>query len=255
MESRRAGNTNSPLRASCPRRTREQLVNPGVPRRIAEGARAFVQRRPGRVFQPRQPLWKRAIDISGAIVGLAVLSPVLLLTGAAIRIVSPGPALFRQQRVGYRGSPFTIWKFRTMRADVDGQIHQEYVRKLAKTDGLLDKLPTDGQMIPLGVLLRKLAIDELPQLINVLRGEMSLVGPRPDVVPYEEYDPRDRRRFEVLPGVTGLWQVAATNGTTFTEMMRLDLEYVDQRSLWLDAKILLTTVPAIAGRFKKERAH
>ena len=253
MEKRRAGDSLS--RVIRQYRTQGPRMAPEVFRRIVECATVFFQRRLGTLFQPRQPLWKRAIDISGAIVGLAVLSPVLLLTGVAIRLVSPGRALFRQQRVGYRGNPFTIWKFRTMKADVDGQIHQQYVKNLAKTDGFLDKLPTDGQLIPLGAFLRKLAIDELPQLINVLRGDMSLVGPRPDVAPYEEYDPRHRRRFEVVPGMTGLWQVAGKNGTTFTEMIRLDLEYVTQRSLWLDVKILLTTVPAIAARFKNERIH
>ncbi|MHC4179025.1 MAG: sugar transferase [Planctomycetota bacterium] len=228
---------------------------PEVFRRAARRGAGFFRRFWKALSRPRQPFWKRAIDVSGAIVGLAVLAPVLLLAGVAIRLVSPGPAFFRQQRVGYRGDPFTVWKFRTMKVDVDSQVHRRYVENLAETDGILKKLPADCQLIPLGALLRKLAIDELPQLINVLRGDMSLVGPRPDVVRYEKYRPQDRRRFEVLPGMTGLWQVAGKNGTTFSEMIRADLEYVDRRSLRLDVKILLTTVPAIIGRLRKGGAH
>jgi lipopolysaccharide/colanic/teichoic acid biosynthesis glycosyltransferase len=243
------------LRVICLRRTKEPRKNGEVSRRIAQRATGSFHRSEGTLGRPRQPVWKRAVDIAGASVGLAVLSPILLLAGAAIRLVSPGPAFFRQQRVGYGGKPFVVWKFRTMRADVDSRVHQRYVEKLARTDGVLNKLSTDCQLIPFGALLRKLGIDELPQLINVLRGEMSLVGPRPDVVPYEKYHPRHRRRFEVVPGITGLWQVAGKNGTTFTEMVRLDLEYVDRRSLWLDLKILLTTVPAVICRLGRKRAH
>ena len=193
----------------------------------------------------RQPLWKRAIDLVGSIIGLVLLSPLFLLVGVAICLVSAGPPFFRQTRVGHRGRTFTIWKFRTLTACGDHQEHQQYMEELAKTDGLLRKPPITQQLIPLGWLLRTLAIDELPQLINVLLGEMSLVGPRPDVIPPEHYLPRDRRRFRVLPGMTGLWQVSGKNTTTFAEMMQLDLQYVTMRSLWLDLKILLKTPPAI----------
>jgi lipopolysaccharide/colanic/teichoic acid biosynthesis glycosyltransferase len=125
------------------------------------------------------------------------------------------------------------------------------MEELARTDGLLCKPQITRQLIPLGGLLRTLAIDELPQLINVLLGEMSLVGPRPDVIPPEHYSPDDRRRFDVLPGMTGLWQVSGKNSTTFAEMIRLELQYVAQRSLWLDVKILLKTVPAILSELVK----
>ncbi len=205
--------------------------------------------------QLRQPLWKRAIDVVGAIVGLVVLSPLLLFAVAVIWIVSPGSPFCRQQRVGYKGNRFTIWKLRTMDADVDSTIHQRYVEKLAASDGVLDKLPIDHQLVPFGSFFRKLAIDELPQLINVLCGDMSLVGPRPDVVPYEQYQPQHRRRFEVVPGMTGLWQVAGKNGTTFSEMVGLDIEYVERRSFWLDVRIVLMTVPAIIRQLGEEREH
>lgn len=172
-----------------------------------------------------------------------------------IRIVSPGPIFFRQQRIGFQGRPFTMWKFRTMKADVSCRRHREYVEKLAATDGVLSKLSTECQLIPSGGVLRKLAIDEVPQLINVLRGEMSLVGPRPDVLPCDAYQDAHRRRFDVVPGMTGLWQVAGGNGATFTKMIQLDLEYVERRSFWLDAKILLGTVPAVVRRLGKNRIH
>jgi lipopolysaccharide/colanic/teichoic acid biosynthesis glycosyltransferase len=185
------------------------------------------------------------MDLAGSLAGLLVLAPFLLLTGCVIRLVSPGPALFRQQRVGVRGEPFTIWKFRTMRADTDSRRHQEYVAGMVGAEVPLKKLDDRHQLIPLGGLLRALCIDELPQLVNVLRGEMSLVGPRPDVIPYELYQPWQRRRFEVLPGITGLWQVSGKNQTTFAEMIHLDVQYVEQRSFWLDASILLMTVPTV----------
>jgi lipopolysaccharide/colanic/teichoic acid biosynthesis glycosyltransferase len=195
------------------------------------------------------------IDLAGAITGLVLLFPLFLLVGLAICLLSAGPPLFRQKRVGYQGTSFTLWKFRTLKVCASCQDHQRYMEELARTDGVLRKPPVTRQLIPFGGVLRALAIDELPQLINVVRGEMSLVGPRPDVIPYENYLPRDRRRFDVLPGMTGLWQVSGKNGTTFAEMMQLDVRYAVERSLWLDAKILLTTVPAILGDLVKRRSQ
>ena len=222
----------------------------------ATGVRPVVSRVAGGVLSElRQPLWKRTIDIVGSIVGLIVLSPVVLFAGIVIRLVSPGPPFFGQQRVGYQGKRFTIWKLRTMHADVDDSKHQQYVENLAKTDGLLNKLPGDCQVVRFGSFFRKLAIDELPQLFNVLRGDMSLVGPRPDVVPYEEYNSHHRRRFEAVPGMTGLWQVTGKNRTTFSEMVGLDIEYVERRSFWLDTKIVLMTMPAIIRQLNEELEH
>lgn len=194
---------------------------------------------------PRQPAWKRAVDVVGALVGLTLLSPLLLLIACVIRFVSPGPAIFRQQRIGLQGRPFTIWKFRTMSVSTDATLHQAYVADMVGSDVPAKKLDVRSELIPLGGWLRTLCLDELPQLVNVLRGEMSLVGPRPDVVPYERYESWQRRRFEVLPGITGLWQVNGKNGTTFNEMIRLDVDYVERRSFWLDMRILLMTVPVV----------
>ena len=157
--------------------------------------------------------------------------------------------------MGYQGTRFAMWKLRTMYADVDSSQHQRHVEQLARTNGVLNKMPADDRVVPFGALLRRLAIDELPQLINVFRGDMSLVGPRPDVVPYEEYQPGHRRRFEVVPGMTGLWQVTGKNRTTFSEMVDLDIEYADRRSFWLDARIVLMTVPAIIRQLGEECEH
>jgi lipopolysaccharide/colanic/teichoic acid biosynthesis glycosyltransferase len=197
------------------------------------------------------------MDVAGAVVGLIVLSPILLLTVLFICCVSPGPIFFRHERAGLGGRPFIMWKFRTMPPDADTHEHESYVLDLANKNAVLAKLDGHCKLIPFGSWLRKLCIDELPQLINVLRGEMSLVGPRPDVVSYEEYQPWQRRRFEVLPGMTGLWQVSGKNETTFEEMIQLDIAYVEQRAFWLDVRILLRTVPTIARQClnRSQRRH
>ena len=191
------------------------------------------------------PIWKKATDLAGASIGLLLLSPLMLLVALFIKLASPGPVLFRHKRYGYRGKPLHVWKFRSMRLDCDTEVHRDYVRSMVEGDGQLKKLNTSNQLIPCGKWLRCTAIDELPQLFNILAGEMSLVGPRPDVVPPEEYQPWQQVRFEVLPGLTGLWQVSGKNQTTFNEMNELDVEYVETRSFWLDAKIIFLTIPAI----------
>jgi lipopolysaccharide/colanic/teichoic acid biosynthesis glycosyltransferase len=202
---------------------------------------------------------KRTIDIVGSATLLLLLAPVLLITAALVKLKSPGPVFFRQQRVGRMMKPFTMLKFRTMRVNADSKIHQEYVSSLIKaraaTHGTggeqVFKLAADPRVTPIGRLLRKTSIDELPQLINVLRGEMSLVGPRPplhyEVEQYQRW--HCRRVLEAKPGLTGLWQVAGRSRTTFDEMVRLDLRYARTRSLWTDIKILLATPGAvIAGK-------
>jgi len=202
----------------------------------------------------KMPLWKRVIDIVGSSIGLIAFSPLFILLTIIIKIVSPGPVFFRQKRVGYAGKIFTFWKFRTMKADNDETFHYRHSLSLInckskkkKTMWKLDK--HDTRIIPMGKILRKTCIDEIPQLINVLRGEMSLVGPRP-CLPYEarEYHRWHIRRFNITPGMTGLWQVSGKNKTTFDEMIRLDLKYADQRSFWLDIKILLKTPIAILSQ-------
>ena len=194
------------------------------------------------------PAWKRALDVVLALLGLILLSPVLLGVAILIKITSPGPVFFRQQRLGHLRKPFTLWKFRTMEPDADPSAHRAYLQRLMDTDQPLAKLDgkDDPRIIPTGRFLRDSCLDELPQLLNVLKGEMSLIGPRP-CLDYEadDYLLWQTGRFDTVPGMTGLWQVAGKSDTTFNEMMRLDIRYAQRRSLWLDLKILLKTIPAI----------
>jgi lipopolysaccharide/colanic/teichoic acid biosynthesis glycosyltransferase len=194
------------------------------------------------------PGWKRFIDFAGALAGIVVLSPLLLLIGLVIKIVSPGPVFYRQPRVGHRGQLFTCWKFRTMRIDSDPRLHQRHIRELVEAGRPLEKLDgrDDPRIIPFGRFLRLSGLDELPQLLNVLRGEMSLIGPRPCIeYESEQFDRWQLRRFDTVPGLTGLWQVSGKNRTTFNQMMRLDIAYARKKSPWMDLLILLRTLPAI----------
>ncbi len=191
------------------------------------------------------PAWKRGLDLTGASCGLLVLSPLLLLIAAYIKLASKGPVLFKHRRYGYLGQSFYVWKFRSMQTAADPLRHQEYVKNMVQDDVQLTKMNNDAQLIPLGKWLRSSGIDELPQLFNVLKAEMSLVGPRPDVIPIDDYQDWQKIRFAVLPGLTGLWQISGKNHTTFNEMNQLDANYIDKRSLWLDLKIVVLTVPAI----------
>ena len=191
------------------------------------------------------PFWKRAMDIIGASLVLVALSPILMAVAAIVNCGSPGPILFRQKRYGLGGQPFFVWKFRTIKTEEVPEQHQTYVINLMSSDRPFEKRDRGLTLIPCGRILRKLGLDEFPQLINVLKGEMSLVGPRPDVVPPENYQPWQMDRFDVLPGITGLWQVSGKNHTTFQTMIQLDLAYIRRRSVWLDLYILLQTIPAI----------
>ena len=174
---------------------------------------------------------------------LILLSPLLLGIGIFIKLVSKGPALYIQPRLGFGGETFRIWKFRTMHDRKQGRddTHREYVSKLAANNEVLEKPDIKNELIFCGGLLRALSLDELPQLWNVLKGEMSLVGPRPDLLELEDYAPEQLRRFEVLPGITGLWQVNEKNDLTFTDMIELDIEYVETRTFLLDLRILAGT--------------
>jgi lipopolysaccharide/colanic/teichoic acid biosynthesis glycosyltransferase len=200
----------------------------------------------------RIPLWKRLIDILGSLVTLVFLSPLLLLVALLIKVVSPGPVLFRQERVGYLGRMFDMWKFRTMHTDSDATLHRNYLQELIRSEKEMIKLDNgrDPRIIPFGTILRASGIDELPQLVNVLVGDMSLVGPRP-CLPYEarEFSSWQKRRFDAVPGLTGLWQVSGKNRTTFKEMMRLDIGYAKNRAILLDLLIVLKTIPAIVLQF------
>lgn len=187
---------------------------------------------------------KRLIDIVGATVGLVVLSPLLLGTAIAIRLRDGPPILFRQTRVGLHGRPFRIFKFRTMAPDAEGRLHE--VAHLNERSGAAFKATNDPRLTRLGRTLRKTSIDELPQLWNVLRGEMSLVGPRPPL-PSEvvKYDIWHRRRLSMKPGITGLWQVEMRHEPSFDRWVELDLNYIDRWTLWLDLRILLRTMPSV----------
>lgn len=200
---------------------------------------------------------KRLIDIVISALGLIALLPVMLAIALLVKFSSKGPVLFRQRRIGQFGVPFTFLKFRSMYPDNDPRIHQEFVARLiagnAQSQNGNDsgkatyKIVNDPRITPIGRFLRKSSLDELPQLINVLKGEMSLVGPRPPV-PYEfeRYQLWHKRRVvEVKPGITGLWQVHGRSKTSFDEMVRLDLRYVRAWSLWLDLKILTQTPKAV----------
>jgi lipopolysaccharide/colanic/teichoic acid biosynthesis glycosyltransferase len=191
------------------------------------------------------PLWKRIVDIVGSATLLIVLSPLLLALAVFIKCVSRGPVLFRQHRYGLGGRPFRVWKFRTIEVSAAKCEHRDHVTDLMHRNGELRKRDHELDVIPGGRLMRKLGIDELPQLINVLKGEMSMIGPRPDVVPPDEYMALHRRRFDVLPGITGLWQVSGKNRTTFEMMMQLDLAYVRRRSPSFDMLIVAKTLPAL----------
>lgn len=195
------------------------------------------------------PQWKRALDIFCILLSLPLLVPLGLLIAAIIKVVSPGPVLFKQERVGIGASRFMCLKFRTMKVNADTKVHQGHLNTLIKSNGPMQKLDVKGdpRLIRFGLALRSLGIDELPQLINVLRGEMSLVGPRP-CIPYEfeHFPPEYQRRCETLPGLTGLWQVSGKNRLSFEQMMDLDLRYIREKTLWLDLCILFRTPLAIA---------
>jgi len=187
---------------------------------------------------------KRLIDVVGAALGLVILSPLLLVTAILIRVRDGSPVIFRQTRVGLHGRPFTILKFRTMAPDAEDRLHE--VAHLNELKGAAFKASNDPRMSPLGRRLRQLSIDELPQLWNVLKGEMSLVGPRPPL-PSEvvEYDIWHRRRLSMKPGITGLWQVESRHEANFDRWVELDLSYIDRWTLWLDLSILLRTMPNV----------
>lgn len=192
---------------------------------------------------------KRGLDIIGGATALLVLSLPMAVIALLIKLTSKGPILFRQSRVGYRGVPFTFLKFRTMRHSNDGTVHKEFIQRFISGEmnsagqAAVFKITDDPRITRIGKFLRKTSLDELPQFWNVLTGQMSLVGPRPPI-PYEVeyYDIWHRRRvLEVKPGLTGLWQVKGRSRTTFNDMVRLDLQYAKQWSVWLDLKILFET--------------
>lgn len=193
-------------------------------------------------------LWKRTLDVVCCILALPFFALAVLAVTLLLAIVSPGSLFFRQERIGYMGRRFTIFKFRTMHGDAETKSHQAHFATLLTTNRPMQKLDAvrDQRLIPGAWLLRASGLDELPQIINVLRGDMSLVGPRPCIpYEYEQYSPWQRARCNAIPGLTGLWQVSGKNRTTFDEMVRLDIKYSQTKSLWLDLKIIALTLPAL----------
>lgn len=187
---------------------------------------------------------KRAVDVLASALVLTLLSPLLLIVAAAIRLDSPGPVLFKQQRAGRLAKPFTVYKFRSMYQDAEARL--EKLRAQNEASGPLFKMRDDPRTTRVGRLIRRTSVDELPQFLNVLRGEMSIVGPRPGL-PSEvaQYQNWHRKRLEVLPGLTGLWQVSGRSNLTFDEMVMLDIYYAENWSLGLDFRIMLRTVPQL----------
>ncbi|MGD8833658.1 MAG: sugar transferase [Desulfobacteraceae bacterium] len=210
-------------------------------------------------FIKRIPVWKRIFDIVVSLIALIVLFPVFILIATLIKTVSPGPSFFRQKRVGCGGAVFNLYKFRTMKSEADPDIHKQYLSKLIESckenknsgDPMI-KLNNDTRIIKFGNFIRASGLDELPQLLNVLMGQMSLVGPRP-AIPYEveHYKLWYKSRFDVVPGLTGLWQISGKNKLGFNEMMRLDIQYAIKRSFLLDCKILLKTPIAVYSQLKE----
>lgn len=234
-------NTTSALRARSRRYIRH------MPATAASAARRRT--RPGS--------WTtRLIDIVGASVLLVVLAPLMVLVAVLVRTTSHGPALFRQSRVGYQRHPFTMLKFRSMYENCSDEVHRDFVSRMLRGqdprktagDGIY-KLEGDCRITPLGRFLRATSLDELPQLINVVRGEMGLVGPRPALAwEVELYLPHHHERFDVKPGITGLWQVSGRNRLTITDALELDVEYARRRSVGLDLWILTRTLPAVLSQ-------
>jgi lipopolysaccharide/colanic/teichoic acid biosynthesis glycosyltransferase len=216
----------------------------GVEVRGAQQAASAAQREMNSLFVHRTPFSKRMLDVFGSSIGLVLTSPLFVLIGVAIKLTSRGPTVYTQEREGLGGRRFLIYKFRTMRLDADQQ--QATLRSYSEQDGPAFKMSRDPRTTWLGRWLRRTSLDELPQLWNVMRGEMSLVGPRP--LPTAESLqclPWQRQRLCVLPGMTCIWQIRGRNTVPFEQWMRMDLQYVRRRSLTYDLRLILTTAPAL----------
>jgi exopolysaccharide production protein ExoY len=202
------------------------------------------------------PFWKRVLDFICILLSLPFWLPILAVVTLWIKIASPGPVFFRQERIGYRGRRFVLIKFRTMKVNAETQSHERHFEQLMQANVPMTKLDASGdpRIIPGGRMLRAMGLDELPQLFNVLRGEMSLVGPRP-CTPHEFqcYKPWQQERANAAPGLTGYWQVNGKNKTTFNEMINMDIFYAKNMSPWLDLAIMVKTFPAIIAQVLESR--
>jgi exopolysaccharide production protein ExoY len=201
------------------------------------------------------PRWKRVLDLTLVVLASPILIPLMLGIAVMIKLCSRGPVLFRQERIGYLGQRFICLKFRSMAVGADGAAHADHFNRLMELNVPMVKIDgRDSRLILCGRLLRASGLDELPQVFNVLRGEMSLVGPRP-CLSYEcdKYLSWHKERFNTLPGLTGLWQVCGKNKTTFEEMMQLDIHYVRTKTFWSDQKIMLATAAVLLSQIREIR--
>jgi exopolysaccharide production protein ExoY len=198
------------------------------------------------------PVWKRVLDFAIVAIALPVWLPVMILIALWVAVTSPGPIFYRQPRVGFKGRRFMIVKFRTMKVNAETHSHETYLQQLMVSDEPMIKLDAKGdpRLIPGGKFLRAIGLDELPQIFNVVRGEMSVVGPRPcTVAEFDHYTPEDRERVNAVPGLTGFWQVNGKNRTTFRQMIDMDVFYSENITLRMDLKIIVRTFPALAIQF------
>jgi lipopolysaccharide/colanic/teichoic acid biosynthesis glycosyltransferase len=218
---------------------------------------AFAQARESSTRPIPLPAWKRGLDFALILLFAPAIVVVATVVSLIVRGGSRGPILFRQKRVGYKGREFVCYKFRTMQTNAETASHRDHLRALINNQAPMVKLDasSDPRLVPLGAVLRATGLDELPQLLNVLKGDMSIVGPRPCIpYEYELYEPWQKRRFDAAPGLTGLWQVSGKNRTTFNQMVRLDIEYSERASLGLDIRIILKTLPALWIQCAETRA-
>ncbi len=204
------------------------------------------------------PTWKRLLDLTLIILASPLWLPLMLVVMLAVRLSSPGPIFYQQERVGFRGRRFMIYKFRSMKVGAETEVHEAHLERLMRDSVPMAKLDGAGdpRILPWGRILRATGLDELPQLFNVLRGEMSLVGPRPCTVhEFSRYADWQRGRVSAAPGLTGYWQVNGKNKTTFNEMIEMDIYYAKNLSLWLDLKIILQTLPALIAQTLESMAR
>ena len=202
------------------------------------------------------PVWKACLDVIFVLLSAPIWLPLMLSLMLVTRVCSSGPVFYRQKRVGLNGQPFFIWKFRTMKVSAETQTHERYFEELMRSNCPMTKLDSfgDSRLAPFGRILRASGLDELPQIFNVLCGEMSLVGPRPCLPnEFEKYEGWQRKRVNGLPGLTGLWQVSGKNKTTFNEMVRMDLSYLNNISFLLDVQIMFKTAGAIGRQLLESR--
>jgi exopolysaccharide production protein ExoY len=221
----------------------DQTLHPSQNSQNIPSAKGFANASSSRI-----PCWKRLLDIACILLSMPFWLPIMIALAVWIKLASPGPIFFRQERVGHQRKRFMILKFRTMKVNVETQSHERHLEQLIHANRPMTKLDSAGdpRIIPGGRILRALGLDELPQLFNVLRGEMSLVGPRP-CTPHEftRYQKWQQDRVNAPPGLTGYWQVNGKNKTTFTEMINMDIFYTKNMSFWLDLSIMARTFPAI----------